>query len=642
MVFSVDISNASRRLTQSHENDYFNDRLNAQRLLSLISFALPLSLFLLYVASPNTSDTGSPDLLIKISITAIVIALFRLLYNWNKPRDNFYQFSCAVLDLSAIAAILIGYAYTYDVPISVALKSPTANLFFVFLASRIVLFSRSIIVKTGIAAALIWAGLTAIAIYEPGFTGRTSSYVEYLTSFKVLIGAEIERVLQFGLLTLILYGFVVVVQLDPATGFKRRPYFLQNLAKYLGQTGRKPTSQTHALIEVRIPTIVNDAKIYEAIFRLIPKLDALSDIDFRKYGRLSNRTIAIWLAYNQKKMSLDKIVDDLSDELSLKALNSLGSQTPKILVGASPLYKSATNHQILSYTDIAIKVASSMRKGAHVFEETDEAKILLRQKIEDSIRYALQDRTLYVKYQAIYDLMTDRPVGYEALVRLRDETGEEVSPGQFIPIAEETGLIDDVCERVCRLISQEAHGLLALNQVTEDPPYLNINISPHQLKNIDRTIGSLQCAKRSGLTINVEITESANLNDVEILEHLQRLRLAGFAFIIDDFGTGYSSLHRLRDLNVSTLKIDRAFVENIDSDGDFEFLDSIVRLGRTAADNVVIEGVETLQQKLLMMKMGVRYCQGYYFSKPKTLDTLLDEVRHGHERPENLRLRESG
>ena len=423
MVFSVDISNASRRLTQSHENDYFNDRLNAQRLLSLISFALPLSLFLLYVASPNTSDTGSPDLLIKISITAIIIALFRLLYNWNKPRDNFYQFSCAVLDLSAIAAILIGYAYTYDVPISVALKSPTANLFFVFLASRIVLFSRSIIVKTGIAAALIWAGLTAIAIYEPGFTGRTSSYVEYLTSFKVLIGAEIERVLQFGLLTLILYGFVVVVQLDPATGFKRRPYFLQNLAKYLGQTGRKPTSQTHALIEVRIPTIVNDAKIYDAIFRLIPKLDALSDIDFRKYGRLSNRTIAIWLAYNQKKMSLDKIVDDLSDELSLKALNSLGSQTPKILVGASPLYKSATNHQILSYTDIAIKVASSMRKGAHVFEETDEAKILLRQKIEDSIRYALQDRTLYVKYQAIYDLMTDRPVGYEALVRLRDETG---------------------------------------------------------------------------------------------------------------------------------------------------------------------------------------------------------------------------
>ena len=67
-----------------------------------------------------------------------------------------------------------------------------------------------------------------------------------------------------------------------------------------------------------------------------------------------------------------------------------------------------------------------------------------------------------------------------------------------------------------------------------------------------------------------------------------------------------------------------------------------MRLGRTAADNVVIEGVETLQQKLLMMKMGVRYCQGYYFSKPKTLDALLDEVRQGHERPENLRLRESG
>ena len=181
----------------------------------------------------HTSDTGSPDLLIKISITAIIIALFRLLYNWNKPRDDLYQFSCAALDLFAIAAILIGYAYTYDVPISVALKSPTANLFFVFLASRIVLFNRSVIVKTGIAAALIWAGLTAIAIYEPGFTGRTSSYVEYLTSFKVLIGAEIERVLQFGLLTLILYGFVVVVQLDPATGFKGVHIFYKTLPNIL-------------------------------------------------------------------------------------------------------------------------------------------------------------------------------------------------------------------------------------------------------------------------------------------------------------------------------------------------------------------------------------------------------------------------
>jgi len=642
VVFSVDISDASRRLTQSHANDYFNDRLNAQRFLALISFAMPATLFLLYVLTPHTSDTGSPGLLIKISIAAIIIAAFRLIYNWNKPRDNLYQVSCAFIDFFAIAAILIGYAYTYDVPISVALKSPTANLFFVFLASRIVLFSRSVILKTGLIAALFWMALTGLAMFEPDFTGRTSSYIEYLTSFKVLLGAELERLVHFGLMTAILYGFVFVSQHDPATGFVRRPYFLRYLAKYLGQISRKPSRHINALVKIRIPTIVNDAKFYDAIFRLIPKLDALSATESLRFGKLSNQTIAIWLTFDQEKTSLDEIVDGVSEELSAKALISLGSRTPKILVGASPLYKSATNHQILSYTDIAIKVASSNRKGAHVFEKMDEAKILQSQKIEDAIKYALQERTLYVKYQAIYDLMTDRPVGYEALVRLRDETGCEISPGHFIPIAEEVGLIDDISERVCRLISQEAHGLLGLRSVDENLPYLNINISPHQLNNIERTIGSLECAKRSGLPINVEITESATLNDHTLLENLQRLRLAGFSYIIDDFGTGYSSLHRLRDLGATALKIDQTFVENIDSDRDYDFLESIVRLARTTSDIVVIEGVETLQQKLLMMKMGVRYCQGYYFAKPKTLDALLDEVRQTDPRTENVHLKKSG
>jgi len=113
-------------------------------------------LFLLYIITPHASDSGSSLIVINVSAAVIAIATFRFFINWDKPRDNKYQLSGALLDFLSAAAILIAYALSYDVPISIALKSPTANLFFVYLTSRIVLFHGKIMLQTGAMAIGTW------------------------------------------------------------------------------------------------------------------------------------------------------------------------------------------------------------------------------------------------------------------------------------------------------------------------------------------------------------------------------------------------------------------------------------------------------------------------------------------------------
>ena len=131
------------------KNDYLSDRLNAQRMLSFVSLSIPLALFLLYIITPHASDSGSSLIVINVSAAVITVAALRFFINWRKPKDNKYQLTGVLLDFLSAAAILIAYALSYEVPISIALKSPTANIFFIYLTSRIVLFHGKIMVQTG-------------------------------------------------------------------------------------------------------------------------------------------------------------------------------------------------------------------------------------------------------------------------------------------------------------------------------------------------------------------------------------------------------------------------------------------------------------------------------------------------------------
>ena len=138
--------------------------------------------------------------------------------------------------------------------------------------------------------------------------------------------------------------------------------------------------------------------------------------------------------------------------------------------------------------------------------------------------------------------------------------------------------------------------------------------------------------KGSGLKINAEITESSVLHEADAVKKMHVLRDKGYAVAIDDFGTGYSSLHRLKEIDFSTLKIDKIFVDDIEHDvAASNFLTAMVKLAKISSNTVIIEGVETVHQQALIMKMGVRYCQGYLFAKPMGLQDLMAYLADSYE-----------
>ena len=181
---------------------------------------------------------------------------------------------------------------------------------------------------------------------------------------------------------------------------------------------------------------------------------------------------------------------------------------------------------------------------------------------------------------------------------------------------------------MCDIIKRDAVEIRDMFIGSNIDPYININISPVQLKDVNRVTRALRRAQKSGVTINAEITESSILNEHRTDEKIKELKAAGFAVAIDDFGTGYSSIERLNTLDSMALKIDQSFVRNIEDEDQqaFTFLKAIVNLAQTTSNLVIVEGVETLAQKLLLMKMGVRYCQGYFYAKPMDVYDLKDHL----------------
>lgn len=613
-----------RSASDAYQNDYLTDRLNAQRILAMISLMIPASLLTLFLITPHASDLVPNPLVSAISLIVIVQAAIRLCLNWKKPLNDRYQLVCAILDFVALSFILIAYAVTYNVPFSVALKSPTANIFFIFLTSRVILFNRSILLKTGLVAAVAWVCLVGVALLDPMFEGRTSSFTEYLTSYKVLIGAEVERLLQFGLITGVLYVFLQSIRRDPPTGFLRRLFFMGTISRFLMSSKSKSSDKGFAFVEIRAKNVAGVDKIYNTAFSLIPELPIFKNVKVVILGRLSDQSVGLSVEYAKNLYALPEILDRIHDELNAKAIAKLANKSPTLILSGCALNRDLSANRHLRYTGAAIRNAMVSGKSCAVFDDALLAEIEYKQSIEQAIKTGLETGAFSVAYQPIIDMMTDKPIGFESLIRLTAEDGTPISPADFIPVAESTGLISDITDYLCDKISEEGVEVAALYKGQTVQPYINVNISPSQLIDVNRVVRALKRAQRGGVKINVEITESAIFNEENAYQALNVLRKEGFSIAIDDFGTGYSSLQRLETLKFSTLKVDQSFVTNIGDPQAYSFLSAIINLARMTAEYTIVEGVETLEQKLLLMKMGVRYCQGYYWARPARIGALKD------------------
>lgn len=275
--------------------------------------------------------------------------------------------------------------------------------------------------------------------------------------------------------------------------------------------------------------------------------------------------------------------------------------------------------QLLRNADSALfKAKSAGREGYALYTEELTAHAQHRVEIASELRRALDQQELRVYYQPVHDLQDSRLVGVEALVRWQHPERGLVPPGEFIPIAERTGLIADidawVMDQACRQMGQWLADGAPLS-------FIAVNVSSRLFARRELYEQVAQVLHTTGLDpayLELEVTESAVMEDPEVaLEQLHRLRELGLRLAIDDFGTGYSSLLRLKRLPVQKLKIDQGFVAGLPWDeDDAAIVRVVIALAKSMGMQVHAEGIEQVEQARFLLEQECDLAQGYWFGRP--------------------------
>lgn len=286
---------------------------------------------------------------------------------------------------------------------------------------------------------------------------------------------------------------------------------------------------------------------------------------------------------------------------------------------------------ILRDADTAMYCAKELGKGRYqVFETQMRVRAQKILQLETDLRRAIARQEFFVHYQPIVSLITGKITGFEALVRWHHPEKGMVSPGEFIPLAEETGLIIPIGMLVLREACCQLH--YWQNQYLNKNLTISVNLSvkqfyqPDLIDQIDKILAETQL---EGSSLKLEITESVIMDNAEsVTTILEQLKSRQIQLSIDDFGTGYSSLSYLHRFPVDTLKIDRSFINRVDrNDENLKIIQAIVTLAHNLGMDVVAEGVETNNQADQLKAIGCESAQGYFFFKPldnKSAESVLE------------------
>ena len=293
---------------------------------------------------------------------------------------------------------------------------------------------------------------------------------------------------------------------------------------------------------------------------------------------------------------------------------------------ATAPFDSETTSGLLKCADLALYKAKAEGRGSHRFFELEmDVRMQGRLRLEQDLRAAIENEAFTLHYQPLLDLNNDTVTGFEALIRWHHAERGMVSPADFIPLAEETGLIVPL-------------GLWVLNKACQDatqwPDHLKVavNISPAQLMSSGIVENIAAALVESGLSphrLQLEITETAVMaNATKAVNILEYLRATGVEIAMDDFGTGHSSLSSLRNFPFNKIKIDRSFINDLTTSAESRaILRTIVCLAKTLGMTTTAEGVETAEQLAIVRGEGCGEMQGYFFSKPRPIEYLGEYLR---------------
>jgi len=279
--------------------------------------------------------------------------------------------------------------------------------------------------------------------------------------------------------------------------------------------------------------------------------------------------------------------------------------------------------QLLRNADAAMFRAKRSGPGGYVVHRADDTDARSKLSLSTRLRKAVDQQNWMLHYQPLIDLVTGDMFGVEALIRWPDPTGSLVPPGEFIPLAEEMGLIDAIGGWVVDEVGRQD----AVWRQQGIELEIGFNLSPRQLWQEDpvgRIAGHIRDAGIDPARVTVEITESTAMNDPDhTLEVLHRFKDEGVRLAIDDFGTGYSSLSRLRYMPVDVLKIDRTFIREVHSDPQSaSMVSAIIALASNLGMQPLAEGIETEDEWRFLADRGCPFGQGFFFSRPVPADQI--------------------
>jgi len=418
---------------------------------------------------------------------------------------------------------------------------------------------------------------------------------------------------------------------DALTALPNRTYFQERLAATLEQARTAPDA-VYAVLFIDLDEFksINDSLGHIAGDALLIAIAdrmrrTIAEDDF--IARIGGDEFAVLLARRSDLSQVQDAVEVIQEALVAPMLIDGRAVYNTASIGIAIVATGDENiEDVLRNADTAMYHAKSLGRGRHAFfDEHMHYEAARRLALTSDLREAIENDQFSVDYQPIVRLGDARLVGFEALVRWRTGPNGEVLPGEFIPLAEDVGLVVpigrfvfvDACRRLAEWRRRAPHLDLRMH----------VNLSVQEVLEPDLDAFVARNLRRFGLSsddIVLEITESAVIRSNTLsLGSLARLRATGVHLCIDDFGTGYSSLRYLHQLPFDAMKIDRSFVESADgSIGSAPIVRMLTQLARSYGIDVVAEGVETARQAEQLMELDCQYAQGYHFYRPMNGDAI--------------------
>jgi diguanylate cyclase (GGDEF)-like protein len=427
---------------------------------------------------------------------------------------------------------------------------------------------------------------------------------------------------------------------DPLTGLANRGLLMDQLGQALARAERRPGSVAVLFLDLDRFKVVNDSlghatgddllvEIARRLERVMRSADTVARLGGDEFAVLAEDVAgvdeAVTLA-SRLRAAIAVPVAVAGQHVVITASVGIALSAPEAGSPASP-------SSLLWDADVAMyRAKDAGRDQIQLFEDGLRDDSVGRFRSEAMLRHALDHNGLRLHYQPLVDLGTGALAGAEALVRLEDRDRGLILPAEFIPVAEETGLVVPLGAWVVAEAAAQAATWRELQPVDAPPMTISINLSGRQLKTAGFAFEVGKAIARSGADpshLCFEVTENTLLDaGGESLATLQGLKDLGVSLAIDDFGTGHSSLTWLRRIPADFLKVDRTFVAGVgDHPGDTAIVRAVLDLGRALGLTTVAEGVETPEQLEALRDLGCDWAQGYHLARPAPAETVTRLIK---------------